>query len=100
MKKITSKRIFLYNLGAKYFLLNTYQKFDFIFLDPPYNINILDNSIKIILKRNLLLDSGTIYIELNNLYFFKDRYKNLYVQAIEKIGNTFICLLKYKRKKN
>lgn len=45
------------------FLNNTTQKFDIIFLDPPYHENKLNNAIKIIMEKNLLNDNGILICE-------------------------------------
>lgn len=38
------------------FLSNTQEKFDFIYIDPPYNTDYISNSIKLINDRNLLAE--------------------------------------------
>ena len=42
------------------FLSNTQEKFDFIYIDPPYNTDYISNSIKLINDRNLLAEEGII----------------------------------------
>ena len=91
-----TNRVVLFNTTAKYYIVNSFHKFHIIFLDPPYNINNLHNIILFILKKKLLFQEGIIYLELNNLYFFKNKYKKLHLHVVKKVGNTFICLLIYK----
>lgn len=38
-------------------------KFDIIFLDPPYHLNMMNNAIDLIVKNNLLNDGGIIVCE-------------------------------------
>lgn len=38
-------------------------KFDIIFLDPPYHLNMMNNAIYLIIKNNLLNDGGIIVCE-------------------------------------
>ncbi|MBR1718400.1 MAG: 16S rRNA (guanine(966)-N(2))-methyltransferase RsmD [Bacilli bacterium] len=45
------------------FLNNTNLKFDIIFLDPPYKYNLINHSIELILKNNLLNENGIIICE-------------------------------------
>lgn len=42
------------------------QKFDLIFIDPPYNLDIAVDSIKSIIELDLLEDDGIIIIETDN----------------------------------
>lgn len=45
------------------FLNDTDQKFDIIFIDPPYKENLYDDVLSVILERNLLKEEGKIIIE-------------------------------------
>ena len=47
----------------KSFLKTTNQKFDIIFLDPPYKANLINKCINIIVERDLLNDNGLIICE-------------------------------------
>jgi 16S rRNA (guanine966-N2)-methyltransferase len=38
-------------------------KYDLIFIDPPFNKNLINNLLSSILKRELLSESGKIYFE-------------------------------------
>ena len=38
-------------------------KFDIIFLDPPYHLNMMNNAIKLIIEKDLLNDGGIIVCE-------------------------------------
>ena len=45
------------------FLKNIVQKFDIIFLDPPYKYNLINKAISTIIKYDLLADDGIIVCE-------------------------------------
>ena len=69
-----------YKLALDYFKKNNL-KFDLIFLDPPFKLNIIGEIISFILENNLINSSGNIIchyyknshipIEINNLKIFK-----------------------------
>ena len=42
---------------------NSKAKYDLIFIDPPFNKNLIDNLLSNILRRELLSESGKIYFE-------------------------------------
>ncbi|CAL4317723.1 16S rRNA (guanine(966)-N(2))-methyltransferase RsmD [Buchnera aphidicola] len=71
IKKLNIQNIEILNVNALVWLKKTYQKYDIIFLDPPYYNNILQKSITIIDKNNLIKNTGYIYIE-------KDKKKNIH----------------------
>lgn len=54
-------------------------KFDIIFLDPPYHLNMMNNAIDLIIKNNLLNDGGIIVCEYEegtvncDLQIFKEK---------------------------
>lgn len=49
-------------------------KFDYIFLDPPYDTNFLDQSIKLIVSYELLNDYGIIITESDKELKFDEKY--------------------------
>lgn len=75
------------------YLGNKNIKCDLIFLDPPYDTNYIEESIKLIEKYQLLNNSGLIICENNNL----DRiiYSNKYTPVKEKkYGDKWVVILK------
>lgn len=70
-------------------------KFDIIFLDPPYRLNLINDSINRILEYNLLNENGIIVCEYenekvlnNNLNLIKKRSygsKNISIYKLEKL---------------
>lgn len=74
-------------------LKNKNIKFHYIFLDPPYGKNLINESIILINKYNLLAEDGIIIAEhekklkLNN-------YKNKYIINTRNYGDTSVSFLK------
>lgn len=54
------------NSDYKKYLKNCEEKFDIIFLDPPYKLNLVNKCIELILKNDLLNDGGIIVVEYEN----------------------------------
>ncbi|MBS1477448.1 MAG: 16S rRNA (guanine(966)-N(2))-methyltransferase RsmD [Acholeplasmatales bacterium] len=54
----------LKNLDYKAYLESSNQKFDIIFLDPPYKMNNVDEILKLIKEKNLLAQKGIIAFEM------------------------------------
>ena len=67
-------------------------KFDIIFLDPPYNTNYIEQSIKLVTEYNLLEDNGIIVCESNSIdkIIYSDTYKEI---KSKKYGDKYIVLL-------
>lgn len=59
-------------------------KFDFIFLDPPYDLLRMANPLKVIYKRGILAANGTVVLEKREDIRFDGKYFQL--QRSRKIG--------------
>ncbi len=78
----------------KSILNNINTKFDLIFLDPPYETNYLEESIKLIIDNDLLKESGLIICESSSLD--KIIYPNNFeVYKEKKYGDKYVVILKY-----
>lgn len=67
-------------------------KFDIIFLDPPYNTNYIEESIKLITKYDLLNSKGIIVCESDSLD--KICYSEVFKKVKEKkYGDKYIVIL-------
>lgn len=55
----------LKNLDYKSYLESSNQKFDIIFLDPPYKMNNVDEILRLIKEKNLLAQKGIIAFEMD-----------------------------------
>jgi len=67
------------------------EKFDIIFLDPPYNLNLISDSLNEIKKYDLLKESGIVICEFEEEKINIQDY-NIYKE--KKYGKTNILILK------
>ncbi len=65
-------------------------KFDIVFLDPPYKLNLIQNCLNTIEKYDLLSENGIIICEYENEIF----NTNLEVYKFKKYGSKNIMILK------
>lgn len=72
-----------------HFIKNITEKFDIIFLDPPYHDNIIEEAINNIIKYNILNEDGIIVCEVEQDFKF-----DLKVIKEKKYGNKKIKVLK------
>ena len=84
LKRNTSQidNCILYCEDFRSFLLRTREKFDVIFLDPPYNSFFIDEAISLIMKKKLLNSGGIIICE----YYDEDFSCNLNIIKEKKYG--------------
>jgi len=69
-------------------------KFDFIYLDPPYNSNIYTTVLKIISNNKILNDKGLILVETDKLLNTDEL--NLECMFSKKIGSSYLqCFKNY-----
>lgn len=88
--KIKDKSIVLnydYKKSLNYFKDNNI-KFNIIFVDPPYDYDVLDKVISKILEYNLLEKKGILIIE--HTKEIKGDYKDLYLYKAKKYGYKYI----------
>ena len=69
---------------------NNIIKFDIVFLDPPYKLNLIQNCLNTIEKYDLLSENGSIICEYENEIF----NTNLEVYKFKKYGSKNIMILK------
>ena len=69
---------------------NNIIKFDIVFLDPPYKLNLIQNCLNTIEKYDLLSENGIIICEYENEIF----NTNLEVYKFKKYGSKNIMILK------
>lgn len=70
-------------------------KFDIIFIDPPYNMHIINDIIEYIDKNNLLNKNGVIICEIDNNYLKSD-FQNLYKYKEKRYGSTYVYFYNFK----
>ena len=61
--QFNTQTIEIRNQNALTYLQNENQQYDVIFLDPPFDSDLLEKVIPIILKQQLLNDHGLLYVE-------------------------------------
>lgn len=72
------------------YLKNTKEQFDLIFLDPPYNKNLLVPAITLIEERNLLRKNGLLFCE-----YEKEEFTSTFsLWKEKKYGSTYIRIYK------
>ena len=69
-------------------------KFDFIFLDPPYEMLIVDEIISFIDKHDMLTENGIIVFEMSSETLYNKEYTNLYFKKEKKYGIKKIAVFK------
>ena len=77
---------FIINSSFETFLKTTNKKFDLIFLDPPYKLNLINKSIDLILENDLLNDNGIIVCE----YETEDIIDKLNLVKEKKYGSKYV----------
>lgn len=74
------------------------EKFDIVFLDPPYNKKIIDNALENLIKYNLLENNSTIVCESSSdetINFIDER---LEIEKEKKYGSIKITIYNYREK--
>jgi len=66
-------------------------KFDLIFLDPPYKLNLINDILEKIYSGNLLKDEGLIICEYEDELVSTDKYE---CYKSKKYGNKNVCIYK------
>lgn len=79
---------------ALFYLKNSSIKFDLIFLDPPYNIECLNEVTLKILDYNLLNKNGLIICEVSNDYLME--YESLEKIKCKKYGDKSVIIFRNK----
>ena len=76
------------------FLKNCHEKYDIIFLDPPYAEKFLENALKIISEIDILRDGGIIICEKTADKAFDGDFGPLQKQKEYRYGNTSLVLFR------
>lgn len=96
-KNVTSLRFSEYcdiiNMSCFDYMDKVKEKFDIIFLDPPYNKDFIEPSLSKILEHDILADDGIIVLESDDTDFHGE-YAPLAVYRQRKYGRTYITVYK------
>jgi 16S rRNA (guanine966-N2)-methyltransferase len=76
-------------------LSKKHRKFDVIFLDPPYKKNIIDETLKIILKNDIINHKGIIVVEHDADANVLTEIRNMKLVRNQKYGDTAVSFYMY-----
>lgn len=79
------------NVSCFDYMSHADEKFDIIFLDPPYNKDFIEPVLDGIMKNNLLRENGIIVLESDNSDFHSET-NNLEIYRQRKYGRSFITV--------
>ncbi len=95
-QQLKAHSIEINNLSALDYLQTMTRQFDVIFLDPPFDSNLLDKAVPLILEQQLLSTNGVLYIESSALQKTdKSKESNLELPAenwSERVLKTLSCV--------
>jgi 16S rRNA (guanine966-N2)-methyltransferase len=91
-KLLNCDNIEVINSDAISYLKQSNRVFDIIFMDPPYDSELLNNSLEIILHNKNLYQNTLIYIETNKNLVLKD----FNIIKDKKTSNIYYKLIKLK----
>lgn len=76
------------------------EKFDLIFVDPPYNTDYVEKSINLIDELEILDKNGIIVTKISTSERKFIESKNINLVDYRKYGNTTVCFYRYKENLN
>lgn len=88
--KISNDLYKIYNTDGINFLKDNKERFDVIFLDPPYESDILNNCLNIIVENKQLYENTSIYVE----YEKNINLDNYLIIKSSRVGVVYFNLLK------
>ena len=93
LKNIGIENAKVLNMDYKKALETLDDKFDIIFLDPPYKTNYIEESIKLISKYNILSNEGIIVCESDSIdkIIYNEEYTCI---KDKKYGDKYVVILK------
>ena len=81
------------NQNALVYLTNVSQQFDVIYLDPPFDSELLEKTVPMILERKLLSTGGVLYVESAAKQELPDSLSQL--NCLHKKSNGEVCYALY-----
>jgi 16S rRNA (guanine966-N2)-methyltransferase len=88
-----SEFVHIHRQKVSVFLAKTDLKFDTIFIDPPYNKNLINPTLELIFSRQIILPDGYIVIEHSPAEPIEDEY-NQYLIYTKKMKLSMVSILK------
>lgn len=71
------------------------ERFDLIFIDPPYCKEMIPEAIKIVKQKDMLKKEGIIITKIDSIEEIYEGYEDIELIKSRKYGNTTVCLYKY-----
>ncbi len=81
------------NMSCFDYVEKTTEKFDIVFLDPPYNKNLIKPVLDALLKNDVLNEDGIIVLESDGTDFHGE-FEGLDIYRQRKYGRTYITIYK------
>lgn len=95
LKLRIENRCMLHLLDFERFLDKTYHEYDVILLDPPYKLDIIDDIIKIIARKNLLSKNGIVVCLYSKNNDLKTENNGIIEYKKKMIGITKVSYMKW-----
>ena len=87
----------IYKTAATDFLEKTDRLFDLVFMDPPYNKNLVTPALEVIARRKLLTPCGLVVVETDGIEDTFD-FSGFNLEKQRKYGRTVISVLSLQQK--
>lgn len=81
------------NMSCFDYVKKTREKFDIVFLDPPYNKGFIEEALEAIAEYDILSEGGIVVLESDS-GDFRGEYAGLSVYRQKKYGRTYITVYK------
>ena len=82
----------IYKKRVSSFLMNETEKFDLIFLDPPYSKNLVNSTLELIFEKGILSADGKIVVEHSKNEKISEEFHPL-IDYVKESGKTIITIL-------
>ncbi len=75
------------------FVKRTKERYDAIFIDPPYFAAVYEKIIKTIFERNVLNENGILVSEISSEYYAKASFYKEYEHTVRRYGTTMLVFM-------
>lgn len=89
---LKAENIEIYNINAKQYLSQTKEQFDIVFLDPPFQQQMIPTYCQLLAKNNLLKPNAYVYIETNTALLPNDLPQNWQIIKQKRAGQVWYYL--------
>ncbi|MGD9153372.1 MAG: 16S rRNA (guanine(966)-N(2))-methyltransferase RsmD [Gammaproteobacteria bacterium] len=92
-KMLQAENLEIYHMNAEQYLSQTKEQFDIVFLDPPFQKQMIPTYCQLLAKNNLLKANGYAYIETNTTLLSDDLPQNWQIIKQKRAGKVRYYLL-------